>query len=232
MNNLKSLLCLSLIAGGLSANAQVSVNSISTSRASSPKFIHSIAFTPSGITAEEYIKPASEPKPVFIESSKGSAGETDQTEMIEECGSVQFKYAMLVDVPVETLTQSTIYSYIDEWMGTRYRMGGTTRKGIDCSALSGHILQSCFSLSVPRTAREQFKASIPVEREDLTEGDLVFFNTTGGVSHVGVYLANDYFVHASSSQGVTISNLNESYFEKRFIRGGRITTCCEQEEEN
>ena len=75
---------------------------------------------------------------------------------------------------------------------------------------------------MPRTAIEQYKATTHIGKDELKEGDLVFFNTRGGVSHVGVYLCNNYFVQSSSSNGVTVSSLDDSYYSKRFISGGRI----------
>jgi lipoprotein Spr len=78
-----------------------------------------------------------------------------------------------------------------------------------------------FGINLPRTAREQYDATKRISRTDLKEGDLVFFNTQGGVSHVGVYLQNNKFVHASSG-GVTISDLFEPYWERRFIGVGRF----------
>ena len=76
--------------------------------------------------------------------------------------------------------------------------------------------------SLPRTAREQYRQCEHISKDDLLEGDLVFFNTHGGVSHVGVYLANGRFVHSSSSQGVMISSLSDHYFSRRFIGAGRV----------
>ena len=140
---------------------------------------------------------------------------------IEGSSKLQFKYAQLLDINVENLTNLSLLSIIDDWWKTRYRYGGTTKKGIDCSALTGLLMRSVYDVDVPRTARKQYADCEKISRENLKEGDLVFFNTTGGVSHVGLYLANDYFVHASSSNGVTISNLNESYFSARFLGGGR-----------
>ena len=78
-------------------------------------------------------------------------------------------------------------------------LGGTTKKGIDCSALTSSLLLAVYGFDIPRTARQQYDATEHIDKDELKEGDLVFFNTHGGVSHVGVYLENDYFVHASSS---------------------------------
>jgi cell wall-associated NlpC family hydrolase len=142
---------------------------------------------------------------------------------IEKIGSTQFKYAMMMDVEVEALTNTELYNFIDNWYGTHYRMGGTTKNGIDCSAFSGTLLSTIFSFNMPRTAREQYKICEHLNKEDLLPGDLVFFNTHGsGVSHVGVYLANNHFVHSSSSEGVKISSLDEDYYSRKFICGGRV----------
>jgi hypothetical protein len=139
----------------------------------------------------------------------------------EACNALQFKYAQLMDIEVESISNISLFAFIDEWWNTAYRYGGTTKKGIDCSALTGLLLSTVYAVHVPRTARQQYAGSEKIEREDMKEGDLVFFNTRGGVSHVGVYLNNDYFVHASTSSGVTISSLNDAYYSKRFIGAGR-----------
>jgi len=177
-------------------------------------------FTPEGLiktpwTAEN--KNVKKPTPVV---KKSFLKETK--ELIESLSSLQYKYAMMMNVNVESLKNVALLGFIDDWFGTRYRLGGTSKKGIDCSALTGSLLMAVYGFALPRTAREQYKATEHIKKEELKEGDLVFFNTTGGVSHVGLYLDNDYFLHASSSNGVTISNLNSSYYAKRFICGGRV----------
>lgn len=153
------------------------------------------------------------PKKSFLKETK---------EIIESLTSLQYKYAMLLNVNVESLKNTALLGFMDDWFGTKYRYGGTTKKGIDCSALTGSLLATVYGLGMPRTAREQYKASEHISKNELKEGDLVFFKTKGYVSHVGLYLENGYFLHASSSHGVTISNLNESYYAKRFVGGGRV----------
>ena len=140
----------------------------------------------------------------------------------ELCSTIQFKYAQILNKDVELVTNKSLFSFIDEWWATRYRYGGTSKKGIDCSSYTGQLLNEVFGFVMPRTAREQYAISSRVNRDDLLEGDLVFFNTRGGVSHVGVYLGDGYFTHSSSSAGVTINNLNESYYSRKYIGGGRI----------
>jgi cell wall-associated NlpC family hydrolase len=140
----------------------------------------------------------------------------------ELCTALHFKFAQLLDTDVESITNEPLFAFIEDWWGTRYRYGGTTKRGVDCSAYMGHIFENIYGFKLPRTARMQYAASVKVNYHDLQEGDLVFFNTRGGVSHVGMYLANGYFTHSSSSKGVTINNLSETYYNARFIGGGRI----------
>ena len=145
---------------------------------------------------------------------------------IESCSSLQFKFALIMNMEVESVTNMALYNFIEEWWGAHYRYGGTGRKGIDCSALSATLLSRVYGLTVPRTARAQYEVCEKICKNDLKEGDLLFFNTRGGVSHVGVYLGNGYFTHASVRNGVTINNLDESYYSSKFISGGRITPVC------
>lgn len=144
-------------------------------------------------------------------------------QIIENCESWQFKYAMMLDMEVEKLTNRKLYSFIDSWWATRYRYGGTSRSGIDCSAFTGNLVSEVYGIALPRTAKDQYGICEKIFRDDLQEGDLVFFNTRGGISHVGVYLGNNYFVHSSVHDGVTISSLNDTYYNSKFITGGRVT---------
>ncbi len=193
--------------------AQSGVNNLSPAinmqPVSSLNFMDNIGFTPGGEFSKLKDKSTADTK----KSSPVS---------IEHLTKVQSKFAMIIDVAVESMKSVTLYNFINEWYGTRYRMGGTTKKGIDCSAFTGSLLFAVYALSVPRTAREQYSFTQHIKKDNLAEGDLVFFNTRGGVSHVGVYLSNGYFVHSSSSQGVMISNLSDKYFSERFISGGRM----------
>ena len=142
----------------------------------------------------------------------------------EQCKSLQFKYAQILNREVESLSNNSLFKFIDEWWQTHYRYGGTTRAGIDCSAFSGLLLSTVYAIKLPRTAREQYRACLKIDKENMQEGDMVFFNTRGGVSHVGVYLGDGYFVHASVSNGVTISSLDDDYYRRKFIGGGRPLT--------
>jgi cell wall-associated NlpC family hydrolase len=139
----------------------------------------------------------------------------------ENISALQLKYAGLLNTSPDQLQNKALLEGIDEWYGTRYRMGGTTKKGIDCSAFVCAVYVSVFGIALPRTAKDQYYFARHVSRTELKEGDLVFFNTRGGVSHVGIYLQNNKFVHASTG-GVTVSDMFEPYYLQRFIGAGRV----------
>jgi cell wall-associated NlpC family hydrolase len=113
----------------------------------------------------------------------------------------------------------------ERYLGVTYRYGGTTANGLDCSGFV-QIVFAELGLKLPRTSALQFQAGIEVAREDLTEGDLVFFDTTGrGVSHVGIYLKDNQFIHAASNPGkVTISSLLEKYWQPKYLGARRVLT--------
>ena len=206
------------------ANAQTSVNKITVtnSESNSSSLIDGISFTPEGILRNtesggtKSIKNIEAP----VVTKVNPVAEVSHS-IIENLSMLQFKYAMMMSVDVESLKNISLLGFIDNWFGTRYKLGGTSKRGIDCSALTGALLLAVYGFNLPRTARQQYDATDHIDKDELHEGDLVFFNTHGGVSHVGVYLENDYFLHAST-HGVTISSLDDHYYAKRFICGGRV----------
>uniref|UniRef100_C6E4U4 NLP/P60 protein n=1 Tax=Geobacter sp. (strain M21) TaxID=443144 RepID=C6E4U4_GEOSM len=109
------------------------------------------------------------------------------------------------------------------FLGTRYRFGGNSRSGIDCSSFVQHVFRD-LEVSLPRTAREQFEVGNAVAPGDLQKGDLIFFATYASYpSHVGIYLGNNKMIHASSrDRRVVISSLNTSYYRSRFLGAKRI----------
>ncbi len=196
----------------------LSVITVATTNAQyKPRFIANITTLP--------IKPV--PTSVVVRASYATANLkkyiTPNTAIAtEDCNKLQFKFAQLLDREVESITNTSFFECIDNWWGTRYRYGGTTYKGVDCSSYTGHIYETVYNYKLPRTAREQYAMCVKVNRFNLQEGDLVFFNTRGGVSHVGVYISDGFFTHSSSSVGVTISNLDEAYYSRKYIGGGRV----------
>ncbi len=143
---------------------------------------------------------------------------------IERAGYLQLKYAVIIDAAVEKLSNILLLETIDKWWGTKYCMGGSTTDCIDCSAFTQVLMRDVFNITLPRTAQEQFDNSEKIDLADLQEGDLVFFHTSGrgrDITHVGIYLLNNKFVHAATSGGVMISDLNEKYWQPRFRGAGR-----------
>jgi cell wall-associated NlpC family hydrolase len=109
------------------------------------------------------------------------------------------------------------------YLGVPYVWGGNGREGIDCSGFTAQVYKTAAKKLLPRSAREQFGAGPPVSVAELQFGDLVFFNTTGRVpSHVGVYIEDDLFAHASVTRGVTLSSLESTYYKKRYVGARRI----------
>jgi cell wall-associated NlpC family hydrolase len=195
----------------------------------SVKFIDDISVTANNQAAES--KTTAEPAKETFNTRGFSIEETapanpslfgNRSAAIENASELQLKYSILLNTEVEQLQNKVLLESVDEWYGTRYRLGGTTKKGIDCSAFVQAVFATAYGLTIPRTAREQYRVSQKISRTELQEGDLLFFNTTGGVSHVGIYLQNNKFIHASVSKGVTISDMFDPYYLKRFIGAGRV----------
>jgi len=140
----------------------------------------------------------------------------------KDVSALKIKYAQLLGKEPDQIDNIELLKSVDEWYGTKYKMGGQSKSGIDCSAFVQSVYLTAFGVAVPRTAFEQFKAAYHISATEMREGDLVFFNTTGGVSHVGIYIGNNKFAHASSARGVTVSDLFDPYYLRRFLGIGRI----------
>lgn len=111
---------------------------------------------------------------------------------------------------------------VKTFLGVPYKLGGSTLRGIDCSAFVKKIYE-IFNIELPRTTREQFSMGKKVEKDQLEEGDLVFFKRRGNIAHVGIYIGDNQFVHASSyNRQVKIDYLDTPYYSKRFLRGVRV----------
>ncbi|MEE4356591.1 MAG: NlpC/P60 family protein [Desulfococcaceae bacterium] len=180
--------------------------------------------------------------PVSPETSENTAGKSEKTadadmraaadresrnaEAEDKAEKQEIFYENLSRIPgigLDGTEDRELMMMIDEWIGTPYRMGGCSKSGIDCSCLVKTIFEDVYGISLSRTSRSIFKESERISKEELQEGDIICFrNRSKRISHIGIYLKDGKFVHASQKYGVTVSDMNKRYFKKRYAGAGRI----------
>ena len=129
-----------------------------------------------------------------------------------------------IDNRTVELQGSHVVDRAERFLGTPYRMGGTTERGLDCSGLVYTVYQD-FGIALPRTSQDQSRFGQKVSRGDLSRGDLVFFRTGKGsrVTHVGIYTGKGEFIHASTrSKRVKYDRLDNKYFKNRYVTARRV----------
>lgn len=137
--------------------------------------------------------------------------------------AIQSKYSALLNVDKDAIQQLNLYRLIDEWYGTAYKYGGCDKNGIDCSNFVGVVYQEIYKKKIQGSSASVYNQCNPVVKDQLREGDLVFFKIDHQtISHVGVYLQNNKFIHATTQKGVMINDLNEPYYSSYFYKGGRL----------
>lgn len=122
------------------------------------------------------------------------------------------------------LNSTKIEQIYNKWKGTPYKLGGTNKKGIDCSGFVHIIFKDEFNINLPRITKEQAKVGVKVNKKDLQSGDLVLFRLKNSANnlHVGIYHKDGRFIHASTSKGVMVSSLNDGYWKDRYWQARRI----------
>lgn len=147
---------------------------------------------------------------------------------LSSCGSRKYtvksdtKAAKAADA-MANLKSKSLYRFITDWTGVKYRLGGLDKKGIDCSGFALLLQKDIYGHGLPRRSRDQADAVKKVNQNSLKEGDLIFFSFGGGaVDHVGVYLNNNYFVHASTTRGVVVDDLNLPVYQKAIVKTGTL----------
>lgn len=219
----------------LSFTGNKQVASVAAAPAPQAKFIDDISVTAQ--TTNDKTEVSSGPKETFTtsglnvvetqvvtnEAKQLADMDASHNHAIENASPVQLKYAVLLNTEVESLPNKTLLESVDKWYGVRYRTGGNGACGIDCSGFTVAVYAAVYGINLPRVSKEQYRISRKISTTELQEGDLLFFNTRGsGVSHVGVYLGNNKFIHATVSRGVMVNGLFEPYYLQRFIGAGRI----------
>lgn len=126
-------------------------------------------------------------------------------------------------VNVPKSANAKLMNQVGDWLGVPYRLGGNDKKGVDCSGFINQVFKNVYAKQLPRVAADIHAASMPVRDKDRREGDLVFFkiNSTK-ITHAGILLFDDFFAHASTSRGVVISRLQETYWARYYIGSGRV----------
>lgn len=121
------------------------------------------------------------------------------------------------------LKSKQLYRFITNWTGVRYRFGGLDKSGIDCSGFAFLLEKEIYGITLPRISRDQANAIRRKDVDNLKEGDLVFFSFGGSdVDHVGVYLNNGFFVHASTTRGVIVDDLTLPAYQKVLVKSGSV----------
>ena len=136
----------------------------------------------------------------------------------------------LVDIPMgkkvdlnnSSAVKNKLYAQYKNWKGVKYKMGGLGKSGIDCSGFVYRTFRSQLGVNIPRTTKLQSSTGKQITKNKLKPGDLVFFKTATKVRHVGIYLENNNFLHASTSKGVMISKLNNIYWKSKYWKAHRL----------
>jgi lipoprotein Spr len=137
--------------------------------------------------------------------------------------------SQIMGVALSATSNMKLFHFVYDWIGTPYRFGGTSRKGVDCSAFTKELYSDVFNLDIKRNSRDIFSMVSPVSKDELKEGDLVFFKIhSRSISHIGIYLGNNRFAHAASG-GVKISSLDDAYYSRYFYKGGRVLDAFKKE---
>jgi lipoprotein Spr len=132
------------------------------------------------------------------------------------------KYQQILGTEIDAGQSLKLYKSVDAWMGVPYKYANATKQGTDCSGLACNLYKEVYNITLPRGTEDQYKIIDKVKQKHLQEGNLVFFKIEKGrkVSHVGLYLGNNKFIHASTSKGVRIDDLTDKYYENTYVGGG------------
>ena len=161
--------------------------------------------------------------------TKISPNQTDDKTPDDQESLAKDYLSQIMGVALSATSNMKLFHFVYDWIGTPYRFGGSSKNGIDCSAFTKELYSQVFNMDIERSSRDIFSMVSPVRRDDLKEGDLVFFKIhSRRISHVGIYLGNNRFAHASS-KGVAISSLDDAYYSRYFYRGGRMLESFKEE---
>lgn len=132
-------------------------------------------------------------------------------------------YSKLYDVRLSGNEDLRLLKVAEPWLGVKYKLGGTTKAGIDCSALVCEIYRTAYNVNLPRQSKNIRPAVKSISKNSIKFGDLLFFSIKSrDISHLGIYLGENKFLHASTSQGVSVALLNKKYWQTYWVSSGRV----------
>ncbi|MFI5453224.1 C40 family peptidase [Pedobacter sp. UC225_61] len=148
--------------------------------------------------------------------------------ILSSCGTRKYavkpseKAAKAADA-MAALKSKDLYRFITDWTGVKYRLGGMDKSGIDCSGFALLLEKNIYGHTLPRRSKDQAEAIKKKSKDNLEEGDLIFFSFGGNeVDHVGVYLNSNFFVHASTTRGVVVDDLNMPVYQNAIVKTGTL----------
>ena len=142
--------------------------------------------------------------------------------LLQACASVAPVNRLYLKVDPNNQVQVALFEQLQSWQGTPYRLGGYSKEGIDCSGFVQRTLLEQFSINIPRNTARQVQIGNDVSPGNIQIGDLVFFQIGQSQRHVGIYIGQRKFLHASTRVGVTLNSLDEAYWQKTFWKVKRV----------
>ena len=154
------------------------------------------------------------PRPYYIRSA---GGYVRPTAAMTPVAAVPEDLPPAADTRVARLRRAA-----EAYIGVRYKLGGQSRRGMDCSGFIRQVFAETYGMRLPRSSRGMWKLGRSIDREDLRPGDLVFFRSMGIIDHSGIYMGHNYFIHSASSVGVSYSTLDAPYFGSHYAGARRL----------
>lgn len=148
---------------------------------------------------------------------------TSGVKSVDSSGHIPKNLSQKIGIAEKDMSNKKLYRFVNDWYGAPYKFGGCQKSGVDCSCFANALYKDVYNKALGRSSRDIYKTCEKITTSSLKEGDFVFFKINSqDVSHVGVYLTNNKFVHASTSKGVIVNDLNDTYYKKYFFTAGRL----------
>jgi len=172
---------------------------------------------------------------MFSFGSRGSGISFDEgSKSFDSTKCYGYKYFKNKGITFDSTSNLSLYNELYTWLGVPYVYGGRSKSGTDCSGFAGAIYKAIYTVNLPGGAQNIYNVLKPVKKNELKEGDLVFFKINSySISHVGIYLANNKFIHATSwGKSITVSDLSEPYYQRYYFSAGRYEKKSDQANNN